>query len=384
MNTKMTKTKISALTTRLKDLEVQALRLPTAYQDIKELDAMKRYEKALEQLEKSHSRSWIGDHAYTYYEGFQSPPGGRTFDVEWGFHVGYSGEYNPNWETHSRKDIINYIFADVHPELREDLKKLSKQQQAEFEAIHDQIIDVLEVLTSYPEFAAVKRYKGRLEDKLKPCQDGDFIKKVGRSVPRTSRDSEEVMKGQVIPEHVLHLDTLMTLQDNAENARNVAVVLRNIIQAVSIQEGPTKDNGDPRHVFIGHGRSDVWRALKDFLSDRLDLDYEEFNRLPVAGINTQERLMEMLDTCGFAFLVLTGEDVQGDDELHARANVVHEAGLFQGRLGLRKAIILLEEGCQEFSNIVGLGQIRFAKGDISTCFEEIRRVLEREGLIQAP
>jgi len=59
-------------------------------------------------------------------------------------------------------------------------------------------------------------------------------------------------------------------------------------------------------------------------------------------------------------------------------NVVHEAGLFQGRLGFQKAIILLEEGCEDFSNIDGLGRIGFPKGTISAKFEEIRAVLRRE------
>ena len=58
-----------------------------------------------------------------------------------------------------------------------------------------------------------------------------------------------------------------------------------------------------------------------------------------------------------------------------------EVGLFQGRLGLRRAIVLLKEGCSEFSNIIGLSQIRFPRGDIAARFEEIRRVLEREGLL---
>ncbi|MFI5322489.1 MAG: TIR domain-containing protein [Thermodesulfobacteriota bacterium] len=62
-------------------------------------------------------------------------------------------------------------------------------------------------------------------------------------------------------------------------------------------------------------------------------------------------------------------------------NVVHEAGLFQGRLGFTKAIILLEEGCEGFSNIEGLGQIRFPKGNIRAIFDDVRKVLEREGLI---
>jgi hypothetical protein len=41
----------------------------------------------------------------------------------------------------------------------------------------------------------------------------------------------------------------------------------------------------------------------------------------------------------------------------------------------------LENGCEEFSNIQGLGQIRFSKGDITASFEEVRRVLEREGFL---
>jgi predicted nucleotide-binding protein len=57
-------------------------------------------------------------------------------------------------------------------------------------------------------------------------------------------------------------------------------------------------------------------------------------------------------------------------------------GLFQGRLGFEKAIILLEEGCAEFSNVQGISQIRFPKDDIGAKFEDIRQVLEREGIIQ--
>jgi predicted nucleotide-binding protein len=63
--------------------------------------------------------------------------------------------------------------------------------------------------------------------------------------------------------------------------------------------------------------------------------------------------------------------------------VVHETGLFQGRLGFRKAILLVEEGCAEFSNVHGLTQIRFPEGNVSAKFEEVRRVLEREKMIAA-
>lgn len=58
----------------------------------------------------------------------------------------------------------------------------------------------------------------------------------------------------------------------------------------------------------------------------------------------------MMDAAVIAFLVLTGGDEQPGGRLQARMNVAHEAGLFQGRLGFTRAIVLLEEGCEEFSN----------------------------------
>jgi Predicted nucleotide-binding protein containing TIR-like domain len=71
-------------------------------------------------------------------------------------------------------------------------------------------------------------------------------------------------------------------------------------------------------------------------------------------------LAQLLDAAAFAFLIMTAEDERADGKLNARLNVVHEIGLFQGRRGFNRAIILLEEGCEEFSNIHGLGHIPFS------------------------
>jgi len=139
-----------------------------------------------------------------------------------------------------------------------------------------------------------------------------------------------------------------------------------------------------QRIFLGHGRSPVWRELKDFLKDRLCLPWEEFNRESVAGIPTTERLVQMHDSACFAFLIMTAEDEHADSTLHARENVIHEVDLFQGKLGLRKAIILVEDGCTTFSNIHGLTYIGFPRNRIAACFEEIRRVLEREGIVAQP
>ncbi|MBV8370479.1 MAG: nucleotide-binding protein [Candidatus Eremiobacteraeota bacterium] len=134
-------------------------------------------------------------------------------------------------------------------------------------------------------------------------------------------------------------------------------------------------------IFIGHGRASDWMELREFITSRLGLPYCEFNSVSTAGVATKERLEEMLDASSFAFLVLTAEDPMPGGSVRARENVIHEAGLFQGRLGFERAIVLLEEGCEEFSNIHGIGQIRFRSGEIKATFEEVRAVLERERII---
>ena len=67
-----------------------------------------------------------------------------------------------------------------------------------------------------------------------------------------------------------------------------------------------------------------------------------------------------------------------DGTMRARQNVIHETGLFQGRLGFSRAIVMLEEGAEEFSNVQGVQQIRFAKGNIKETFGEVLATLRRE------
>ena len=141
-------------------------------------------------------------------------------------------------------------------------------------------------------------------------------------------------------------------------------------------------NNENKKIFIGHGGSDIWLRLKDFIVDTLGLEYEEFNRISQAGKATSDRLKEMLEVSCMAFLMMTGEDEQADGSLRARDNVIHEVGLFQGKLGFERAIILLEEGCEDFSNIHGITYIPFPIGNIRAAFEDIREVLIRESIIK--
>ena len=131
-------------------------------------------------------------------------------------------------------------------------------------------------------------------------------------------------------------------------------------------------------VFVGHGRSQLWRDLKDHLHEKHDYPVTAYEIGARAGHAIRDILEEMLEESSFAILVMTGEDEATDGTMRARQNVIHEIGLFQGQLGFARAIVLLEEGTEEFSNIQGIDQIRFSKGNIKETFGEVLATLRRE------
>jgi predicted nucleotide-binding protein len=149
--------------------------------------------------------------------------------------------------------------------------------------------------------------------------------------------------------------------------------------------GSTSSAAAPKgsKVFIGHGRNSDWLLLQSFLEKRLHLKTDDFDGVFAAGKTVVGRLTEMLDSAIFAFAVMTAEDAMTEAEIRARQNVVHEVGLFQGRLGFERTIVLMEDGCTSFSNIAGLIYIPFPKGGIASIFERIRGTLEDAGVVKA-
>jgi predicted nucleotide-binding protein len=140
---------------------------------------------------------------------------------------------------------------------------------------------------------------------------------------------------------------------------------------------PDVPQPSPR-VFIGHGRSGQWRDLKDHLHELHGYEVEAYETGARAGHTIRDILQDMITRSSFAVLVMTAEDETADSDMRARQNVVHETGLMQGALGFSRAIVLLEAGTQDYSNLQGIHQIRYSAGNIKETYGEILATLRRE------
>ena len=340
---------------------------------------LERLQRAAEEVGKAWGGSWIGHQANVYFRGLQRPPPGNHFNLEVGLMSGERG-----WLEWDRDEVNRIIYERAGNPDMDPAEKLSTEARTEFRKQKKILLSIVEVESSShgSEFLSEQKQaitglslssqKGYLEE-WRPSQ---FI----------SSDITAMQQGTQVPPHkgilagVLSIkDTIYDLGTLAEMAESVASHLSRMSRR---EQQPRPGSTQGESVVIGHGGSETWRALKDFLKDEMSLSVEEFNSVPTAGTTTIQRLSDLLASAAIAFLVMTGEDEQPSGELRARENVVHEAGLFQGRLGFEQAIILLEEGCQKFSNIEGLVHISFPKRNIKAAFHDIRQVLEREGFLE--
>jgi hypothetical protein len=164
----------------------------------------------------------------------------------------------------------------------------------------------------------------------------------------------------------------------------------------AVQEAGEDDNNSPLYdffpeldvklpkkpcIFIGHGHSEIYKRIETYISEELKLEVVTYETESVPGDSVGSVLERMLRKATFAVLVLTAEDNLDGVAKRARQNVIHEAGLFQGVLGFSKAIVVRQEGVEEFSNVAGLRVLNFEGDDIQQTFPDIKKALERAGLL---
>ncbi|NIK02810.1 TIR domain-containing protein [Xanthomonas cannabis] len=339
---------------------------------------------AVRTVSRSFSGSWLGYHSRVYYENFKTPPPGAHFSQEWGLKDTFGSTGSVGHWVEYPFDVVKEHVLNLagNPDLTKALAAASAANGA-FENAKSEITSIIELELNQAPDIFIQKLNEQLQG-LEVLSSIDFASGLNRRGQVMTRDTIVLGQGTQLPPHVSIEVELLAIQCSRELCKKAAEIARKAASHLERKfKKITRNPNIGTNVFIGHGRAGAWRELKDFIQDRLCLPWDEFNRIPVAGVTNVARLSEMLDASAIALLVMTAEDEMTDGSMQARMNVIHEAGLFQGRLGFSRAIVMLEDGCAEFSNVAGLGQIRFPRGNIAASFEETRRVLEREGLVEA-
>src|SRR5947209_5108648 len=108
------------------------------------------------------------------------------------------------------------------------------------------------------------------------------------------------------------------------------------------------------------------------------------------GRSTLDRLVELAQQVDFAAFVFAQDDwttteasPSGSGQASPRDNVVFEAGLFGGALGIRRTFILHAHGAKLPSDLLGLTSVRYdpatSPAEVRAINQQLRKAIETEG-----
>jgi hypothetical protein len=302
-------------------------------------------EQAARQVERAWSKSWMGYQSSVYYKDLQPPPAGAQFSSEWGFRRLQSIRTTTGeWQEFAPADVKAAIMRLAgNPDLSR-ARDCEKDVRPRFEADRSEVLSILTTALAQSPDPYLESLRAEIE-RTQFHFASDAIENASPKGQFFTRDSLALSQGFRTPPHIDVLADMFTLHQPRILCTELSSIARKAgshLTRKARQLRRTEMVGT--NVFIGHGRSLLWKDLKDFVQERLKLPWDEFNRVPVAGVTNVARLSEMLEAAAVAFLIMTGEDELADGTVRARLNVVHEAGLFQGKLGFGRAVVLLEDG----------------------------------------
>ena len=143
-------------------------------------------------------------------------------------------------------------------------------------------------------------------------------------------------------------------------------------------------------IFLGSSgkQANLLQSLTNGLADVAHV--EPWTTVFNPGVSTLERLVELTREVDFAAFVFAQDDwtavgSPSPDSAQAspRDNVVFEAGLFGGALGMRRTFILHANGAKLPTDLLGLTCVRYdgetADAEIDSICEKIRNAIETEG-----
>src|SRR6476660_7304685 len=159
--------------------------------------------------------------------------------------------------------------------------------------------------------------------------------------------------------------------------------------------GPREDRMEKPRIFLGSSgqQAKLLQALTRGLEDVAHVEPWTTSFNP--GTTTLERLVELAHEVDFAAFVFARDDwttsspggspPPGTGQDSPRDNVVFEAGLFGGVLGMRRTVILHANGAKLPTDLLGLTSVRYdgstAAAEVKIVCQKLRNAIENEGRV---
>ncbi len=319
--------------------------------------------------------SSLGEHADVYYADLQRVPDDALWDSEFGMHDGYGmNKRRGRWEKRTAVEIKELIYR--HGNTAET--EVSRYADSLLEAF-DSAEGKLQVCLEEAQREMQEATRIRLIENIEKQRgslttaDHEASKMAHGYMPAGSRDARNALIGMKVAGHFQILGGIRAAQIlyySVQKLREYAETLEKAARRYKTKREGAAMAGSK--VFIGHGHSDTWRAVKDYVTEELGMEIEEFEQEGVAGLQIKDRLEKMFQNAKWAILVVTADEA---DNGNPRGNVIHELGYAQGRLGWEQAIVLLENGCNIPSNLSGTIFLPFDRNKVKQVFADLKKRL---------
>jgi Predicted nucleotide-binding protein containing TIR-like domain len=143
-------------------------------------------------------------------------------------------------------------------------------------------------------------------------------------------------------------------------------------------------------IFLGSSgkQAKLVQALTRGLAEVADV--EPWTTVFNPGVSTLDRLVELTNEVDFAAFVFAQDDwtsnpsdLTATGQASPRDNVVFEAGLFGGALGMRRTFILHAKGAKLPTDLLGMTAVRYPEAltaaDMRAVNHKLRKAIEEEG-----
>ena len=246
---------------------------------------------AAEQIGKAWSGSWLGYHSRVYYADMAESPPGARFSQEWGMMDTFAIQDTVgDWREYLFDDVVSAIqkYAE-NPDTSEQEERSSAAREV-FEESQSQILSRLfTTLETRQDDKFLHDISGKVE-KMKVFGASGFIEVMRPSGQMISRDMPAIQAGLHTPPHISVLAQVHAIRYPFTACEELSKLTQRAASHIqNIEKHKVQSDRVGTNVFIGHGRSSVWKDLKDLIQDRMHLPWDEFNRVPVAGFTNIAR-----------------------------------------------------------------------------------------------